>query len=136
MGYTHYFRQHRDFTEAEWTALTEYARKIVNAALCEKIELANGDGEAGTDPEITRGQIMLNGVDDDAHETFLLTRRVTESFSFCKTQEKPYDPVVVTILVAANTIAPDAIEISSDGGPEALVPQFTDRVPPPKLVRS
>jgi hypothetical protein len=133
MGYTHYFRQSREFTEAEWTALTEYARKIVEAALCEAIELAGWDGSADTDPEITSYQIVLNGAGPNDYDTFMLTKRVTEPSFVCKTQRRPYDPVVVTILHAACVIAPDAITESSDGDEDdgALMFHFTDRVTPP-----
>ncbi len=54
----------------------------------------------------------------------MLERVPSDDFAFCKTARKPYDPVVVSILVAARDIAPDAIRISSDGGDEALVAQF------------
>lgn len=134
MGYTHYWRQHRDFTEAEWVTLTEYARRVVLAALCEGIELANGMTDPNTDPDIDRVRISLNGEPPNDCDTFHLPRRCPDhAIDSCKTQQLPYDPVVVTILHAACTIAPDAIQESSDGDETdgALMFHFTDRLSPP-----
>jgi hypothetical protein len=134
MGYTHYWRRTRAFTDQEWTLLTEYSRRIVNAALCEKIELSNWKGDSATDPDIDREKISLNGTEDESCETFHLTKCLDKLFDFCKTRQRPYDPVVVTILHAAATLAPDAILVSSDGDLEdgAGMFHFTDRVDPPK----
>jgi hypothetical protein len=40
--------------------------------------------------------------------------------AFCKTEYRPYDSVVVSILAVAKKVAPDAILVRSDGGPEAI----------------
>ena len=39
---------------------------------------------------------------------------------FCKTEYRKYDAVVVSILAVARAVAPEAIEVSSDGGPKAI----------------
>lgn len=135
MGYTHYWRRHREFTTSEWTEILNYTKAIVKVA---RVPLANAMGDKGTKPTFNKKEICFNGVDEDAHETFHLTQKRPEFvsyiqvarqeregvFAFCKTAYKPYDPIVVSILVKAHTVAPDAISISSDGGEEALVPQF------------
>ena len=127
MGYTHYWRTYRDFTEVEWVALQREAERIVQAAQDRlDINLA-GPMEEGL-PEITEDAIALNGASDEGYESFVLTRKQRDRrtweteparlglFDFCKTGRRPYDSVVVSILYAANKIAGDAISVSSDGG--------------------
>lgn len=128
MGYTHYYYQKRSFTIKEWTKILAEVTKIFAAASQKTIVLAgwNGEGFPVADSE----QISFNGLDEMAHETFLLRKekpfnpewRKNESdyFSFCKTARKPYDAAVVSVLHAAREIAPDAIEVSSDGGQSAI----------------
>lgn len=129
MGYSHYLYQTRDFTITEWSSILIETNKILVAAEAAGIEICGGDG-AGQ-PEVNDSQIVLNGYDEESHETFVLDRFKPENpsyrkddpeyFSFCKTARKPYDRVVVSIMVAAKAIASDALTISSDGGKEALV---------------
>lgn len=185
MGYTHYWRQKRAFTKAEWTTITAEARRICakaehgsyyqgkedieSATTCEQdqygfrvglkeayawrtfphpeaaiphqgaaIKLAGPSGEIGTSPRFSDEEIALNGVDpDESYESFILERDPKPSqwekpdeiakngiFNFTKTEYRPYDAVVVSILHIARTVAPDAITVSSDGGPEAIKLMF------------
>ncbi len=184
MGYTHYWRQFRPFTDAEWQKLTAEAKRICakaqrglysgseTLASCatdtreekmgfrvgfnepyawrtfahpeaaipmqnQPITLVGPMGEAGTEPQFTRELIALNGVEpDEDYESFALQRAPQPHkddtkadiakglFAFCKTEYRPYDAVVVSILAAAQVIAPDAIKASSDGGPEAIKLMF------------
>ena len=124
MGYTHYWRQSRSFTDDEWTRLTKFAKRLFPAAEDQHIIITGWDGSGG--PEVGGNYISFNG--NPSHETCKLMRVPTvryeqeEHFAFCKTACKPYDIVVVTLLATAKAIAPDAIHISSDGGPEAFSP--------------
>ena len=93
-------------------------------------------GPAGTgQPRFTNDEIALNGSEakQEDYEPFALERAPNPGgwqtpaevekegiFSFCKTEYRPYDAVVVSILHVARTVAPEAIEVRSDGGPEAL----------------
>lgn len=102
------------------------------------IKLVGPMGEVGTRPEFTADYIALNGVNpDESYETFRLERAPKPSewetpaeikkngiFSCCKTEYRPYDPVVVSILAAAIKIAPKAITATSDGGDEAIKLMF------------
>jgi hypothetical protein len=88
-----------------------------------KIMGPNGTGK----PQLDNKKIALNGeeksdVGDLAHETFWLDKNAPKdkAWSFCKTERKPYDAVVVSILAMAKKVAPKAISISSDGGRSAL----------------
>ncbi len=130
MGFTHYLYQSRAFTVPEWDKITAEARRIIAAATAKGISLCGPMGN--NSPILDAGRIALNGNEDNGedHESFILDRMPRmergekEAFSFCKTARKPYDPVVVSILVAARDAAPDAIRLSSDGGQEALHAHF------------
>ncbi|MFA5186561.1 MAG: hypothetical protein WC551_08815 [Patescibacteria group bacterium] len=131
MGFTHYWRQSRDFTAKEWGRIAEVARACVAKAEHEGIRLAGWDGTG--EPLIDSDRVSLNGREDESCETFLLTRVRESDFNFCKTRERPYDDVVVSILFAAKSIAPNAISVSSDGGDDAIVMKLGVVVPaPPK----
>lgn len=107
MGYTHYWKG------LKANGLEENAKKIVKVAMEDGIKL--GDGCGVNEPIIKEGFIDLNGWEDygEDHETFRLSDNT--SFDFCKTARKPYDTVVVAILIDAivNNLKYD--DISSDG---------------------
>lgn len=114
MGYTHYFNQRRNFTRKQWEIVSADLRTIVTYAQHEcGIALANGMGDGGTSPEFTADLIMLNGVGDDSHETFMVRRAIktTPDYpgetdlggDFTKTAQKPYDAVVTACLCYLTT---------------------------------
>ena len=81
-------------------------------------------------PRLNKHLISFNGRRPLDYESFLLAKEpppplskwpaADASSSFCKTELRPYDAVVVSILAVARTVAPDAIEVSSDGGDAAI----------------
>jgi len=122
MGYTHYWRQLRDFTDTEWQELTRLTKLITVGARATAL----------LDPDefnIDNEEIRFNGVRDDAHETFLITKKKRPkadyeeqeaydrqgAFEFCKTAHKPYDKYVVAVLCAVYRVQQDIMNISSDG---------------------
>lgn len=121
MGFTHYFTQKRDFTETEWRAVRLAARRILDA--CQDIALVYEYDCANRPPLVDDEQIRFNGAGDEGHETFLVTRKTpplaypgaTSGFRFCKTARKPYDLTVCLVLLAIYQLAPNAMDISSDG---------------------
>lgn len=141
MGYTHYWRQLRDFTDTEWQELTRLTKLITtDGRWCDqrKGEVSLSDEEFNIDGE----EIRFNGVGDDGHETFLITKKKRAkadyeeqhaydkkgAFEFCKTAHKPYDKYVVAVLCAlynlsdappqSNRSAHPMSEITSDGNTE------------------
>ena len=131
MGYTHYWRQNRDFTDAEWK---EFVR-LTNLIIADnKGILSDGFGDGGR-PEVNGEHVWFNGLGEDSHETFRITKNLAkdrykgESFDmggdFCKTAHKPYDKYVVAVLCALynltdsppqqNRSAHPMESISSDG---------------------
>lgn len=117
MGHTHYASRNVDFTEEQWTAVQAAALEIFQACEARGISIAgpHGDGEPIVSPHV----IAFNGsaaVGGD-YESFNLERFDTDRL-FCKTgfiTIRPYDLAVMAVLWAARTIAPDALEVASDG---------------------
>ena len=134
MGYTHYWRQQRDFTDTEWQELTRLAKLITADG---QGILANAFSDKNSKPTIDNEEISFNGIGDDGHETFCITRKKRDLydyekqdsiqdaymhdksgggvFNFCKTAHKPYDKYVVAVLCAIYRVQRDIINISSDG---------------------
>lgn len=107
MGYTHYWSTESDIAaDAVWNRIKAAARSIC----------ANSNVVTKADTGLERfdwKHIDINGVDDDAHETFLFERSAHSSF--CKTARKPYDIVVAAILIYAKYELGDKLTLHSDG---------------------
>jgi len=116
MGYTHYWRQYDGFNSEKWDTLVQHSLHLQDAS---PAKLA--------DVEMSDFQISFNGVSPQNHETFTLDRampppnltdRLPEKdhfFSFCKTAQKPYDLMVMCVLLVANDLEPDVITYATDG---------------------
>jgi hypothetical protein len=126
MGYTHYIQRDivRSSGPATYGRFTNGVEKIFAEAKTRGIEIGDAFGETAT-PEITETRVAFNGMGDDAHETFswdaVSPRQPMHAvgqpmlFDFCKTALKPYDTVVVAVLLWLKDCYTDAVEISSDG---------------------
>ncbi len=115
MGYTHYLKQPKKFTDKQWDTFVKSAKQIFKTT---DIPLGNAAGDEKTKPVINVDRISFNGVGDDSHETCTVYREDTD-FEFCKTAQKPYDEVVVAIYKAAREANP-SIVLNSDGGTEVF----------------
>lgn len=112
MGYTHYWRQRRDLTKAQWATLSADIADILRHVGERGVVLGNAEGEPGTATVFDADEIAFNGVGTDAHETFTIrrTRRPVEfegdhlGGDFCKTAEKPYDLAATACLCYLATI--------------------------------
>jgi hypothetical protein len=129
MGYTHYYYLNNLGNESNYKMAKEAVRKIIKEK--ESI-LANGMGEAGTEPQI-KEDIRFNGIEDESHETFYLPNKLSDLeqnayskvegpfvFSCTKTARKDYDIVVVACLSVLKYYLGDDVKISSDGRWEEL----------------
>jgi hypothetical protein len=110
MGYTQYWK-HTGFTDEQWKKLLGFTMKTIQNT---DISIVNGAGDSDTVAKLTERVITFNGENDDAHETFHLTKS-SQDFEFCKTARKPYDEVVVAVMREAMTLNPN-FHPSSDGG--------------------
>lgn len=107
MGYTHYWKGLRSTKE-----LAEITKEIIRIS---GVKICNEDGTG--EPIVEENYIGLNGTkeNNEWHESFYLSDK-NDGFNFCKTARKPYDKVVVAILVAAIIQeVPGYKTISSDG---------------------
>ena len=120
-GFRHGFQE-----EGAWRTFAHPEQPIPQRG--EPILLAGPSGRGK--PRLNRYLIGLNGKRPHDYESFVLGKEPPTPYAdcqeasavsgFCKTEYRPYDPVVVSILHVARTVAPDAIEVRSDGGPEAI----------------
>lgn len=120
MGYTHYWKLSTKPHPEHWASLCDATRKIVSHAIRHGVPVQfESDQERA--PQIDDDAIRFNGVGEDGHETFMVCNSPS-AFDFCKTARKPYDDVVVAVLMAAETLLP-GFEWSSDGDdePDAFV---------------
>ena len=139
MGYTHYWRQQRDFTDTEWQELTRLTKLItadgVDVIFRDAITVPPSD-----EFNINNEEIRFNGYGEEGHETFLITKKKRAkrqyeeqeaydrqgAFEFCKTAHKPYDKYVTAVLCALYNIEVKEwplgdgkiMSISSDGNTE------------------
>lgn len=124
MGYTHYWRQKRDFTVAEWSKIEDCAKKLVFSM--EGRKTLEHEKKQSDHVRVSERNIVFNGKRkyNLDHETFCLEKDVHFSeydnpkegaFNFCKTANKPYDKFVTAMLIAAQSIAPDVLKVTSDG---------------------
>lgn len=107
MGYTHYWKSNQDnkLKPEHWLNIIHHTRlSLIDQFPQIKIERVH----------ITNAFIEFNGLDNQGHEDFWFTTQKTE-FSFCKTARKPYDLLVVGVLLLANHYAPNEWIITSDG---------------------
>lgn len=107
MGYTHYWRSLKPTKE-----LAEITKEIIRIS---GVKICNEDGTGK--PIVEEDYIGLNGTEenDQCHESFYISNKV-DDFNFCKTARKPYDKVVVAILVGAIDLeVPGCESITSDG---------------------
>ena len=122
MGYTHYWYQDPKLDADKFAAAALDIAKVIELS---KVSLAGNMGDAGTTPNVGPKIIALNGVEDDAHETFMIEPTATKQdyedksdpkvFAFCKTARKPYDEVVTASLAVLKHHLGDALRVSSDG---------------------
>ena len=110
MGYTHYFETTTPASDKVWNEFTDTVKKIIKNFAG---KIAGGEG-TGT-PEITNDLVYLNGCESlsEDHETFLIERGKRGYWDFCKTAMKPYDAVVVAILMEGARL--EILTWSSDG---------------------
>ena len=116
MGYTNYHYQKESFNDGEWQNIQRYKKNIIQHFNYIEIEEDTSDDDT----------ISLNGVGENSHETFKLSKEKREldsweneedgAFSFCKTNRKPYDQIVWNILLKAYESAPHKIRIENDNG--------------------
>jgi hypothetical protein len=123
MGYTHYWRFHKDKMETEtlrktFALVSDECKKVLQH-LRHRGKLCGGLGEG--EPIFNESEIWFNGDGEKGldHETFCITWKGKEGFDFCKTARKPYDLAVCFCLLSFHKHFPsDVFTLSSDGSAE------------------
>lgn len=110
MGFTHYYQLAQPISENDWAKIKVQMQTLIENS---PVPLGDGWGEEGSKPDLTDNHININGIEDNAHETFTVYRLSTK-WGFTKTARKPYDVVVVALLVLLHHDA--NLLVSSDGG--------------------
>ncbi|MGI8961523.1 MAG: hypothetical protein ACR2IV_17535 [Bryobacteraceae bacterium] len=116
MGYTHYWENTADAIPYEALVII---REIIEDAY--KAGLIQYEEDDAKPPVVTEKLIRFNGVGANAHETFSFNvqddYRTSDGkpFAFCKTAEKPYDAVVMKVLIVLKRYLRDGLRVTSDG---------------------
>ncbi len=117
MGYTHYWRF------GTLPVIPVEARVVLK----EILDTAYADGiiqyesDVRKEPVVTEAEIRFNGVGDNGHETFHFDihedYRADDGkvFACCKTAEKPYDEIVMKVLITLKYFLEDGLNVASDG---------------------
>lgn len=125
MGYTHYYRiRDKNIPKKTFTKIADDIEKVVAYIRDNKIECCTADitwdgpiqldFERGKLHDDGREFIDLNGVDEYSHENLVLYEG-KHSWSFCKTNRKPYDTAICMALLVTKWHLKGACKLSSDG---------------------
>lgn len=128
MGYTNYWYRPKSIPAKVWEAFRADACLLINTWNRQddpKRRVAWEYNAAGKLPDVNGKVVRFNGTGELGHETFLIERTIAKDeqdrakpdgtyFAFCKTSRKPYDDLVVAVLVALKHHCP-AVKVSSDG---------------------
>jgi len=120
MGWTHSWQRPTELPKEEFTRAAEDCQKIL-ATLNVPLGGFTGDGE----PIFTVESIVFNGAGGSGCEPFEIARVEFDRkgrdsiFSFCKTEQAPYDICVQIALVILKHHLGDAITIGSDADDSA-----------------
>lgn len=122
MGYTHYWERHHHYDKERFNRALDDVR-ILLTALAPIVAGPNGSGK----PWVSTRGIAFNGRGENAHEPFLFPRSCTperagDRFDWCKTERKPYDVLVMAVLLVLHQHLD--ICIASDGTPNEWVPSL------------
>ena len=117
MGYTHYWRIKKQYS------MPVRAKEIIKEILAEayKAGIVQYEWNDTKEPLVTDTVVRFNGVGENGHETFYFDVTDTyrgsdgQHFAFCKTARKPYDEVVMKVLIVLKYFLGDSVIISSHG---------------------
>lgn len=111
MGHTNYWSNSN--TKGMSRKCLTAVKKVVNHAY--KAGIIQFESDLPGKPVCTSAVVRFNGVGDYGHETFCID--MGERWDFCKTNHKPYDVVVVAVLMVMAKYH-EGFTWSSDGSAE------------------
>src|SRR5712692_8898617 len=101
MGYTHYWRNSAERIPAQAVMII---RDIVDQAYADHI--IQYEYDAAKLPVVNKTEIRFNGIGENGHETFHFTVQ-DGTVAFCKTARKPYDEIVMKVLIVLKYVLKD-----------------------------
>lgn len=119
MGYTHYFNfQNKDKNEARilrWDAIKKQFAKLYTKE--NWVNTIQFEDDIGAKYRFDSMDIQFNGIGDNAHETFFISRygKRNGDFKFCKTANKDYDIPVTCLLILLKYHYGTGFSFGSDG---------------------
>jgi hypothetical protein len=111
MGYTHYWSYDGPTRELSARTLAHLEPLLAAAYRDGLIQREYNDDRP---PLVTPHSIRFNGVGEDGHGIFVFRARSMDAYGFCKTGGKPYDRVVMRVLLLL-AYHLSGFELSSDG---------------------
>lgn len=133
MGYAHHVDRNRAFSKNEWEAIQKAFMKLIDH-MPPRTDTAGGyhaedpliidDGD-GNPPKVDGDEIRFDGANGDSRmdlscEPFRMTREGQNDPASVKTDRKPYDLMVCAVLLVTEKVAPDAVDVTSDGDRNGL----------------
>ena len=120
MGYTHYYTLGSPRADLKVLEIAVDVESIISAS---EIQIGDWTGKPGSKPELGPDEINFNAMQPEEYENFRYpppferNRSIgnREGFSFCKTERKPYDPVVCATLIAIKHHLGEYVMVTSDG---------------------
>lgn len=111
MGHTHYWKRDKKALRC----VADYNQAIVK--ISEFVEYCRNVEKIPLQIDQLYKYVHFNGVGEESAEDFFLPERFNsiDSFSFCKTYEHEYDPVVLGSVILLKLYMKDNISVSSDG---------------------
>jgi len=111
MGYTHYWTDN-----GRRQAISEAALLIINQLAQQAYQdgIIQREYDDTRPPMIAPTLIRFNGIGEQGHETFHFNAQATDPWSCCKTARKPYDDLVMQVLLVLAYHRP-GIDLRSDG---------------------
>ena len=116
--YTNYMERNRDFTTTEFEDIRADIATLIDVATGLGVRL---QGYVPYQPVVLDTDVIaFDGVDDQSHVVFMLTREITKNdynptLTFCKTSRCNYDPVVAAAMMVVKQRVPEDVRVSSDG---------------------
>lgn len=127
MGFTRSWYKKPSLPPDRWKAFMVDVEKLIQA-LSEKAPVCRESSQPALPPTVGDALVRFNGRGNKGYETFFFPRTVLDLrtasmhdgrvFGFCKTEKRPYDLVVASVLLAAKYHFGDDILIDSDGDDE------------------
>lgn len=118
MGYTHYWTEKKKPDAIPAQAISIIKEILQDAYKKKIVQFESNNPEP---PIVTQEEVRFNGVEENGHETFCYSVKdnfllnTDEHFSFCKTAQKPYDTIVMKVLIVLKWAFGDDFKLSSDG---------------------